>query len=220
MRAIGQIYKLISFMFFSLLVGLVFMEKADTDENGKLRYNPGLGAEFKLIGQRYSARQERIETTDKIKSIVSVSNDALYDSPESVALYILEKCEEYDLEPALVLAIIRTESNFQRFVVSHKGAVGLMQLLPPTASEIAPAAKVDYSNSNVLYHHRQNIALGTYYLSEMIKRFGDEKIAVEAYNRGPSAIRRTIRKGKRIRYYYADRVWKHYEKYSHTLTAM
>jgi hypothetical protein len=207
-------------MFVLLLFGLIFHESGSRSENGKLRYDPGILRELRLIGQRYSERRERTETTDKIKSIVSVPNDALYDSPESVALYILEKCEEYDLDPALVLAIIRTESNFQRFVVSRKGAVGLMQLLPPTASEIAPAANVDYSNSNVLYDHRQNIALGTYYLSELIKKFGDKKIAVEAYNRGPSAIRKTIRNGKRIRYYYADRVWQHYEEYSHALTSM
>lgn len=220
MIANRQIYRLISVIFSLLLVGLIFNENAGYNENDNLRYNPGFVAELRLIAQKYSEKRQRIETTDKITSIVSVPNDSLYDSPESVALYILEKCEEYDLEPALVLAVIRTESNFQRFVVSRKGAVGLMQLLPPTASEIASAAKVDYSHSNTLYDHRQNIALGTYYLSELIKKFGDKKLAVEAYNRGPSAIRNRIRKGKNITYYYADRVWQHYKEYSQTLTSM
>jgi soluble lytic murein transglycosylase-like protein len=86
----------------------------------------------------------------------------------------------HGLEPALVLAIIKVESNGDRTAVSHAGAQGLMQLMPETASDLAVADPFDPA---------QNIEGGARYLAMMLERFGgDEAKALAAYNWGPSNV--------------------------------
>ena len=94
---------------------------------------------------------------------------------------------EYRLPEYLLYALIRSESFFQHRVVSGAGAVGLTQLMPATASDIARKLKVtDYS----LTDPEINIRFGAYYLAEMIRR-SDNRImpACFAYNAGISRVR-------------------------------
>lgn len=85
------------------------------------------------------------------------------------------------LEPDLVKAVIQVESSFDARARSHKGAMGLMQIMPATASM--------YSVSDP-YDPDQNVGVGTKYLRRMLDSFGSLELALAAYNAGPEAVKR------------------------------
>jgi len=93
---------------------------------------------------------------------------------------IKEAAVRYALEPALIRAVIRTESAFDALAVSSAGARGLMQLMPALALELGVADAFD---------PRDNIMAGTRYLSALIgDHHGDIALALASYNAGPSAV--------------------------------
>jgi len=95
---------------------------------------------------------------------------------------ILDIAEKYGLDPALIHSIIAVESDYNRFSVSHKGAVGLMQLMPGTAR--------DYGVKD-MYDPRENIEGGVRFLKDLDKKFkGREDLVLAAYNAGPETIKK------------------------------
>ncbi|UCE87282.1 MAG: lytic transglycosylase domain-containing protein [Deltaproteobacteria bacterium] len=84
-----------------------------------------------------------------------------------------------DVPPALVKAVIRTESNFNRLAVSPKGAQGLMQLMPSTAQHLGVQDP---------FESFQNVEGGVRYLRRLIDRYGSWRLALAAYNAGPEAV--------------------------------
>jgi len=88
----------------------------------------------------------------------------------------------YEVDPYLVLSIVTAESNFNARALSHKGAVGLMQLMPATARM--------YNVSN-LYDPIENIHGGVRHLRFLIERFrGNQLLAIAAYNAGAAAVQK------------------------------
>jgi soluble lytic murein transglycosylase-like protein len=95
---------------------------------------------------------------------------------------IATAAKEFDVDPALVRAVIHAESAFNPRALSPKGAQGLMQLMPATADELGVV------NAMVA---EENIRGGAHYLAQMLARFrGDTKLATAAYNAGPGAVSR------------------------------
>ncbi|MFA6958931.1 MAG: lytic transglycosylase domain-containing protein [Thermoanaerobaculia bacterium] len=93
---------------------------------------------------------------------------------------IRDAAKTHDVDPALVAAIIRAESNFDRRAVSRKGARGAMQLMPATAARFGVANSFDLS---------QNIHGGTRYLRWLLDRFDrDPERSVAAYNAGEGNV--------------------------------
>ncbi len=88
---------------------------------------------------------------------------------------------EHDVSPALVKAVIAAESRFNSGAVSHKGAQGLMQLMPKTAAMLGVADQ---------FAAEYNVRGGVRYLREMLDRYGDMNRALAAYNAGPTAVDR------------------------------
>lgn len=89
---------------------------------------------------------------------------------------------EFGVDPAFVRAVVHAESAFNPNAISSKGAQGLMQLMPGTASDLAVNNPFDV---------KQNIRGGTLYLSQLLKQFnGDEKLAAAAYNAGPQNVQK------------------------------
>jgi soluble lytic murein transglycosylase-like protein len=87
---------------------------------------------------------------------------------------------QFNVDAALVRALIHAESAFNPNALSHKGAQGLMQLMPATAKELGVADAKDPI---------QNIEGGVKYLSALLKQFkGDITLATAAYNAGPGAV--------------------------------
>ena len=98
-----------------------------------------------------------------------------------------------DLEHALVLALIRQESRFDRQARSSSGALGLMQLMPRTAQDVARRMGLSESRKRLTANATHNIALGSRYLHDLVQRFdGSYLLAVAAYNGGPRNVARWI----------------------------
>ncbi len=96
---------------------------------------------------------------------------------------------KYRLDPALVAAIIYEESHFHQDVVSQSGAVGLMQVLPSTAEEIAHRTGGERFVLGDLSDPRINILYGSNYLRYLLDHFnGSQVMAVAAYNAGLAAV--------------------------------
>lgn len=97
------------------------------------------------------------------------------------------------LEHALVLAVIRQESRFDRTARSGAGALGLMQLMPATARSLARRMGLSHDRRRLTTDSAHNIALGSRYLDNLIDRFGGSYLlALAAYNAGPRNVSRWI----------------------------
>ena len=95
---------------------------------------------------------------------------------------ISKASEKYNVESALVKAVIKAESNFNHQAVSPKGARGLMQLMPATASSLQVRDS---------FHPENNIEGGVRYLRYLLNIFkGDISLALAAYNAGEAAVTR------------------------------
>lgn len=103
-------------------------------------------------------------------------------NPARFEHHIREAAGYYGVDPMLIKAIIKVESDFDHLAVSPKGAQGLMQLMPATASELRVADP---------FEPRSNIMAGSRYFRLMLDRFGnDQRLALAAYNAGPQAVER------------------------------
>jgi soluble lytic murein transglycosylase len=97
------------------------------------------------------------------------------------------------IERALALAVTRQESGFNSGAVSPSGALGLMQLMPGTARDVAGRIGVPYIQDKLTRDPAYNVGLGTQYLSEMLQRFGGSyELALAAYNAGPNRVARWL----------------------------
>lgn len=90
--------------------------------------------------------------------------------------------------PAVSLAVMRQESNFDATIVSPAGARGLMQLMPATAQVMAKRLGETTSPVALTTDPAQNMRLGTSYLKDMMERFSALPLAVAAYNAGPHRV--------------------------------
>ena len=113
---------------------------------------------------------------------------SIYPKPEEYSSYVEKYSAEYDVPEEIVWAVIKTESGFDSSAHSHKGAIGLMQMLPDTFKWLTNDILRDYYESGMLYHPETNIKYGTYYLSRLYKRFGDWDSAIAAYNGGEGNV--------------------------------
>lgn len=94
---------------------------------------------------------------------------------------IMAASRRYQVPPALIDAVIRTESGYRPQAVSRTGAKGLMQLMPRTAAAMGVRDAFDPA---------QNIMGGTRYLARLLKKFKSLRLAVAAYNAGPGNVRK------------------------------
>jgi hypothetical protein len=95
------------------------------------------------------------------------------------------------IDPLVLHAVIRQESRFQSDVLSSAGAVGLMQLMPRTAAEVARKEKMPKPGRKELLIPAKNVRLGAAYLSRLVKKFGGDYFrAVASYNAGEAAAKR------------------------------
>ncbi|NWF57217.1 MAG: transglycosylase SLT domain-containing protein [Syntrophaceae bacterium] len=101
--------------------------------------------------------------------------------------------QAYNLDPALLAALILEESRFQVQALSPAGARGLMQVMPQTGRQIAKELKVRPFSEDQLYDPAVNIRLGSWYFARMLEEFeGKVHLALAAYNAGPGAIRKWL----------------------------
>jgi soluble lytic murein transglycosylase len=157
--------------------------------------------ELRAIAEAFTARGQYSEAMRVVSYYI---NDADY-TPNRTDLELLyprpylEAVEKYagetELEPALLFGLIRTESAFQNGIVSRAGAIGLTQLMPATAEEMAGRIKrqggPDYTRKDdILTEADANIHIGAVYLKYLLDRLKSPVLALLAYNGGMNRIRR------------------------------
>ena len=108
--------------------------------------------------------------------------------PLKYAAFVNRAAEEYDFEPSLLFAMIYTESGFDPAAKSKAGAMGLMQLLPSTFEEVAGRLR-ETPELTMISNPVYSIRYGTFYISYLIRYFGNEETAIAAYNAGIGNVR-------------------------------
>jgi soluble lytic murein transglycosylase len=108
--------------------------------------------------------------------------------------------ENYHLDPQLVAAVIYQESKFDADAVSSSGAVGLMQLLPETAQGIADRTGGHGWHESDLVDPELNVRYGSWYLRHLLDKYGDEELALAAYNAGQTNVDRWRDEGTGIQF--------------------
>lgn len=145
-----------------------------TDTDGRAIFSDRKKHDAKLVKMRYYGRP-----TAKVSCVGddSTKMDARISAYEP---FVSKYAKQYKLDPKLVMAVIRTESCYDRKAVSRVGARGLMQLMPATAKALGVKDSFDAE---------QNIKGGTKYLRQMLDKFDqDQTLALAAYNAGPGAV--------------------------------
>jgi soluble lytic murein transglycosylase len=116
----------------------------------------------------------------------------------------------YQLDPALLAAVIYQESKFRADAKSDAGAIGLMQLQPETAKGIAIRTGGSRFQTSDLYNPEINVRYGSWYLRYLLDKYEDEKTALAAYNAGQRNVDEWRTEGKDIQFpetrHYVDRV--------------
>ncbi len=116
--------------------------------------------------------------------LLSVSKDPQFFRPDPANYdgLIQKAASQHALEPALVKAVMRAESAFNPFATSHKGASGLMQLMPATAARFGVTD---------IYDPEQNVHAGARYLKFLLRKFDNQyHLAIAAYNAGEGTVMR------------------------------
>jgi soluble lytic murein transglycosylase-like protein len=115
--------------------------------------------------------------------ILEANSHAHIASPEEVDQSIVMAAARHNVDPNLVRAVIKVESNFNSNAVSRKGAMGLMQLMPKTARELKVKNPFD---------PEQNVDAGVRHLKYLLQNYnGDVNLTLAAYNAGEGAVRRS-----------------------------
>jgi soluble lytic murein transglycosylase len=192
-----------------------------------------------LLGVRYQAR---VESLAEIHTLVRVQKNKIQELREEnsvlqttvlvreflernrirleraridhIARSVHEASARFQLPPEMILAVIRIESAFNPDALSHKGAVGLMQILPSTAEEIARELQMEWRGADLLRDPAANIAMGAYYLTKLIGQFEDVAVALAAYNHGPGRIAQLTGAKADLPMGYSSKVLSHYTPFT------
>jgi hypothetical protein len=188
-----------------------------------------------LLGVRY---QTRVESLNEIQTLVRVQKDRIQllredvlrlqtgvtvrdfldearlrlprETVNDIAGSVFRASTRYAVPPEMILAVIRIESAFDTNALSNKGAIGLMQLMPSTAQEIAQELRIDWRGEKLLRDPAANIEMGTYYLTKLIGQFNDLSVALAAYNHGPGRIVELEEAKAELPMEYSEKVLSHY----------
>jgi soluble lytic murein transglycosylase len=120
--------------------------------------------------------------------------------PLPYASIVRGHARHYDLDPALLAAVIYAESKFHTDARSSSGAIGLMQLLPQTAEGIAVHTGGANFHVSDLTNPEINVRYGAWYLRHLLDKYGDERTALAAYNAGQQNVDEWRAKGEPIQF--------------------
>lgn len=136
------------------------------DENGVICYT----------NSPFGKKAEMVISAEQRQSIQRYKNTLDYSS------IVYDKATKYNIDPSLIKAIIKAESNWNPAAISKKGAIGLMQLMPFTAREM---------NVRNPFNPEDNIEGGVKYFKLLLKQFNNDlTLALAAYNAGPRTVER------------------------------
>jgi soluble lytic murein transglycosylase len=123
-----------------------------------------------------------------------------------VAAAVVRDAKIHGIDPNLVMAVIHIESRGNAYALSPVGAMGLMQIMPPTGEELAAKLDIPWRGSQTLFDPLLNVRLGIAYLEQLESRYGSMPTALAAYNWGPGRIDSRIRHGVALPVVYSGSV--------------
>lgn len=166
--------------------GRVAQSETDLLLEGRLR--TGVGDDWTGLGQLEQAGLRLKQTSCNLQW-----QRELQQHPRRFQAAFQAAARAHRLDPALLLAVARQESRFTAAVSSAVGAVGLLQLMPETAAELAGAP----TSTTELQQPERNAALGARYLRQLLDQWqGDPFLAVASYNAGPGAVQGWLGQGQ------------------------
>lgn len=116
--------------------------------------------------------------------------------PQEYREYVYIYSEKNGIDPLLTFAIMKAESNFKTNAYSSSGAIGLMQLMPSTAEEVAEEIEEELIVKEALYNPEKNIMIGTCYFANLMEKYDDNMLlSLAAYNAGIGKVDEWIKKG-------------------------
>jgi soluble lytic murein transglycosylase-like protein len=130
---------------------------------------------------------------------------------EGVARALVRAEAEHGLSVLMTLSLIEQESRFDPHAKGPTGSLGLMQLQPVTAREVARQHDLAWQSDRTLFDPVQNVRIGLAYLAELRERFGSTDHAMAAYNIGPGALNKLLQKRPLRHGPYLRRVHAHAE---------
>jgi len=128
-----------------------------------------------------------------------------------VAAAIDDAQQAHQIDPLLVLAIIEQESGFDPRARGTGGSMGLMQVRPFVARDIAKRHGIPWTGPRTLLDPAANVSIGACYLGEMFEMYTDPALAISAYNLGPYRVQRMVARGKPPRPQYLLSVLARYQ---------
>ena len=163
-----------------------------------------VAAYMDVQGNLHYVRTKSNRTKKKIAINRPVPRPTRDFSSQTINTFIQAAATEHGVDPLLIKAIIKAESNFDPTAVSPKGPQGLMQLMPATAKDLQVADPFD---------PLENIVGGTKYLRSLLDSYeGDVELSLAAYNAGPGNVKTTIPNFPETRT-YVTKVLDNYQSY-------
>ena len=163
-----------------------------------------VAAYMDVQGNLHYMQGKSSRTNKKIAINRPVARSKNDSSPQTINAFIQTAATEHGVDPLLIKAIIKAESNFDPAAVSPKGAQGLMQLMPATARDLQVADPLD---------PLENVLGGTRYLRYLLDSYNwDVALSLAAYNAGPGNVKDAVPNINETRTYVA-KVLKNYDTY-------
>lgn len=180
-----------------MIVGIIINETETYAEYTAIKYTPTYTYEFSGEGLKPYLLKQQLGNDNEI----------------SIFKQIITEADKYNLEPTLIASVIESESNFREGVVSNAGAIGIMQIMPPTGEWLARLLEKEYKEE-YLYDPLYNIELGCFYLNMLLDRYdGNIHSALTAYNRGIGGLEEFKRKNKTTISGYSEKIIERVEQY-------
>ncbi len=146
--------------------------------------------------------EAQAETTDALSDLSQLTGEVKqlrlvqkystdFRIPADLADAIHEAARREDLDPRIAFRLVATESSFRKRAISPVGAIGYTQIMPSTAVWLDPDVK-----ERDLFDRDTNLRLGFRYLRMLMGRYGDARLALLAYNRGPGVVSALMIRGE------------------------
>jgi len=181
-----------------IAIGLLKRARTELNRLERIRGNPAFLFYMAQLFHRAGDFQRSIRLSWKIVEVKNLStvpediSQALF--PKAHWDLVRQVADANELDPFFILSLMRQESAFQAEVISTSNAIGLMQLLPGTASLVARSMKQKAPEVDELKEPDTNIPLGTRYIANLLTRFGQNKAhALAAYNAGPRKVKNWLK---------------------------
>ena len=195
--------------FFTSLLAVLMVASFENPDSTSYGLTPSDASWITWEKQAFDHSLKKLQKKRIAKQIAQYKTGLKASHIDDLPELIIHESKKYGYDPLLLTAVIITESSFNNWARSNRGAHGLMQIRPATGRELAAEVRVQWQGTPSLYDPETNIILGAYYLNKLFLRFGDLGLALEAYNHGPSRLKGYLKKGHRPKR-YSRQVFKKY----------